>query len=155
MTNKNKNDTGSPAQLTLADGSHDSLQATLRGDWLLGNALPDADQVTERFTGTSGVQRIDYATPDLGRWDSGLMTFLVSIQHNANDAGIAVEPSGLPEGAQKLLQLAFAVKEREGAARSRTRTPVHVAVGNAALELGTSLAELVSFIGELVMKIHF
>ena len=152
MTNKNKNDTGSPAQLSLADGSHDSLQATLKGDWLLGNALPDADQVTERFAGTSAVQRIDYATPDLGRWDSGLMTFLVSIQHNANDAGIAVDSSGLPEGAQKLLHLAFAVKEREGARRVPKRESFFEQVGKATDEIWQQLVALVSFIGELMQS---
>ena len=152
MTNKNSNDTGSPAQLTLADGSHDSLQATLTGDWLLGNGLPDADRVTERFAGTSPIQSVEYATPGLGHWDSGLMTFLVNIQHNANDAGITVDPSGLPEGARKLLHLAFAVKEREGARRVLERESFFEQVGKATDEIWQQSLALVSFLGELMQS---
>ena len=152
MTNKNNNDTGSSAQLSLADGNHESLQATLTGDWLLGNGLPDADQVTERFAGASRLQRLEYATPGLGHWDSGLMTFLVNIQRNADDAGIAVDSSGLPEGAQKLLHLAFAVKEREGARRVFKRESFFEQVGKATDEMWQQSVALVSFLGELMQS---
>ena len=65
----------------------------------------------------------DSTRPQLGRWDSGLVTRLIDIYRDAQAQPITFDDSGLPDGARRLIALAFAVKPREGAARTQATTP--------------------------------
>ena len=58
----------------------------------------------------------------IGDWDTGLLAALVAIHKSAEANGVAVDDTGLPDGARQLVALAFAVKEREGARRRSNRS---------------------------------
>jgi len=128
------------------------LNIDLSGDWMLGHDLPGADPVIEQLQQLSMPGAIGFETGTLGHWDTGLITTLVAIRKSAEANGVPVDDSGLPEGARKLIALAFAVKEREGARRSADDRGFFEKVGESAIETWQTNIELVSFMGELIQS---
>jgi phospholipid/cholesterol/gamma-HCH transport system permease protein len=127
-----------------ADGA---LRVQLSGDWLLSGELPSAAAALEALQSTPRPTRVQFNASGLGRWDTALLTALVGIRRAAETAGVEVQTDGLPEGAQRLLALAFTVKEREGARRVVRHPGFLEQVGQASLEVWSAGAELVAFIG--------
>ena len=132
------------------DGS--ALALTLRGDWQLGQALPDADELLRGLEGADVPSRITYECNELGDWDSSLLTLLSRIYRQADSAGIENDLTGLPEGARGLLKLAFTVAEREGARRKEDDKGVMHDTGEAILDSLAELRELVTFTGRLILS---
>ncbi len=92
----------------LTRDSAGPLSLALRGDWTLDRECPDfADVVRQLGEQSPSSVRID--TAELGEWDSALPAFLLHLHRYAGDSGIELDTSGLPEGAQRLLNLATAV----------------------------------------------
>jgi phospholipid/cholesterol/gamma-HCH transport system permease protein len=136
------------------DASADGLATiSLGGDWLLGNELPGPDAVLDRLRQAPKPGRIGFDTAALEDWDTGLVTTIISIARSAEANGVEVDQAGLPEGARKLLQLAFAVKEREGARRTVHSESFLSELGRSTQEIGTAGADLVEFIGETTQSV--
>lgn len=123
------------------------VQVRLAGDWQLAGALPAADPVVAMLQSSPAPRGVAFDATALGRWDTALLTRLVAIRNAADAAGIPVTDAGLPAGARRLLHLAFAVKEREGARRATRQRVLTEQVGAATLALRDALVELVTFIG--------
>ena len=140
------------AALTCTTTPEDTLAVALAGDWLLGNALPAIEPVLEDLRKSPAPAGIAFDTAELGDWDTALVATLVSIRRDAEANGIAVDESGLPEGARQLLGLAFAVKEREGARRSARDVGIFEAVGEKTLRVVARSRDLLAFLGELVLS---
>jgi phospholipid/cholesterol/gamma-HCH transport system permease protein len=140
------------ATLTVDEGAEESLAVTLSGDWLLESDLPGIDPVLDRLKATAKPKLVRFDASGLGEWDTGLLANLVAIHQAAEANGVATDGSGLPEGAQKLLKLAFAVKEREGARRQRQRKGFLTKVGERTLGVVSRAEELLTFVGELVLS---
>ena len=132
----------------------ETLVLTFAGDWLLAGQRTETNNVDTVLAEAEGAQRITYETSQLGTWDTGLITTLASIQHFATSRRIENDLTGLPEGAQGLLNLAFAVKEREGARREATQPRLAESVGTATLEFLESGKELIEFMGELALSVQ-
>ena len=140
------------AALTCTTTPDDTLAVALAGDWLLGNKLPGIEPVLENLRKSPVPAGIAFDTAELGEWDTALVARLVSIRRDAEANGIAVDESGLPEGARQLLGLAFAVKEREGARRSARDIGIFEAVGEKTLRVVARSRDLLVFLGELVLS---
>jgi len=140
------------AALTCTTAPDNTLAVALAGDWLLGNALPGLEPVLENLRKSPAPAGIAFDTAELGDWDTALVARLVSIRRDAEAYGIAVDESGLPEGARQLLGLAFAVKEREGARRSARDIGIFEAVGEKTLRVVARSRDLLAFLGELVLS---
>ena len=140
------------AVLMVDDVNARALRVVLSGDWLLGAPLPGPDAVLDRFRQTPGPAKIDFDISGLGDWDTGLITTLVAIRRGADANGVAVDDSSLPEGARKLIGLAFAVKEREGARRTVDRKSFLAQVGENVIGSGQRATDLLTFLGELVLS---
>jgi phospholipid/cholesterol/gamma-HCH transport system permease protein len=138
--------------ILATDSSESDLQVTLSGDWLLGRELPGADPVIDSLRRQPRPTRLCFDSSRLGRWDSGLITMLVALHRSAAANGVAVDDSGLPEGARKLVALAFAVKEREGARRAKARKSLVQQIGESVQASSEHARELVTFMGELVLS---
>jgi phospholipid/cholesterol/gamma-HCH transport system permease protein len=140
------------ALLNSDTSSNNTLAVTFSGDWLLGTNLPGVDPVLERLRQQSGLETVSFDTGDLGDWDTGLITTLIAIHRNAMDRDIEFDNTGLPDGARRLLTLAFAVKEREGARRHVTHKRFFTRVGESVLETLDNSRQLLTFTGELVLS---
>ena len=99
----------------------DTLVVRLAGSWTIAVGLPAVTAVLQPLDAPPRVRRLAFDTHDLTAWDSGLLTFLRQVLHQSTPHQIIVDQSGLPDGVQRLLALAAAVPEREGARRSGPR----------------------------------
>lgn len=135
--------------LTFADDNAQGLLVAYSGPWLLSEKLPNNREVIEALESR---QSLAFDTTHLGDWDSALVTSLVTLLRAANEREINTNLSGLPEGARSLVELAFAVKEREGARRKIRHWGFLEHMGNATLEVRDNTRALLSFTGELVLS---
>lgn len=126
----------------------DRLVIHIAGDWKLGAALPAADSALQQIQSGPGLHAVAYESSELGSWDTGLVTLLASIETTARERQVTVEHDGLPEGAQRLLHLAFAVEERTGARRETTTKSLLTRTGERAVESLASLRESLAFLGD-------
>ena len=128
-----------------------NLRVRLFGLWTLASGA-------HPVTGFDGLLRpdtrqISFEAHDLAAWDSVLVQFLCEIEGLAEAEKIAVDRSGLPGGAARLVALARAVPERQGARRDRTRTGRVERVGTVALELYRASVDLLGFFGEACIAV--
>lgn len=96
---------------------------------------------------------IEVAASDLRGWDSTLIAFLLRLRADADRAGIAIQWDGVPAGVVRLLDLASAVPERKGAARSSQHAGILAQVGNWALSAKASGLKSITFLGQVVLAL--
>lgn len=132
--------------------SEGSAQLALSGDWLLSAPHPSADEIFSQLQQLPGLQRFGYATEELGRWDSGLVNVLVQLESATSAAGLEVQRGGLPQGMRRLVELAVAVEEPEGARRVHRRQGVLERLGLAATRRARDAANAIDFLGRLTLS---
>ena len=131
--------------------SGDTLVVGLSGPWHLAQDIPSAALLSHEITANHPPKRLSFDTTQLTRWDSGLVAFLVEAYELCRQHGIVDDPSGLPNGLKRLLELAEAVPEKKGARGETAKVSFFTRVGNASLGFGSSLGEFVSFVGDLTL----
>jgi phospholipid/cholesterol/gamma-HCH transport system permease protein len=130
----------------------DTLLVEVSGDWQLHDEVPAA-AVLEPHLEAPGVQRLTFDTRALGRWDSGLVTALLDIITFGAQRQLVVDQDGLPSGLRRLLHLATAVPERQGARRGATPEPFLARLGKETLGLIAAVGDLLGFVGEAVLAL--
>ena len=103
----------SAAELRFDGPDAGTLRVLLAGSWCLQDTLPSPEDALRRVQ-ESGARRVAFDGSDIADWDSGLLTFLVSIVDSCRSREIELDSDALPEGARRLLEMAYAVPEREG-----------------------------------------
>jgi phospholipid/cholesterol/gamma-HCH transport system permease protein len=134
-------------QLRLSRPGNDALIIHLAGDWRTGHELPGTDAVEKEVASGSRLQSVSFDASGLTGWDSNLIVFMLKVKQWCQERKIECLTEGLPEGAQRLLKLATAVPERQGARKESKREPFFSSVGNKALRSMGSLSEALAFIG--------
>jgi phospholipid/cholesterol/gamma-HCH transport system permease protein len=129
-----------------------SLRIVLNGEWKLVNSLPSLQVLEDAFSAGPEVSRVDFDTSLLTGWDSGLLTFLLSVIALCARKNVAVTRDGLPSGVNRLLALATAVPERQSARRGGAHVSFLERIGSAAVDFWRSLLEMVAFIGETFLS---
>lgn len=130
-----------------------TLMASLGGSWTLHDRLPAVTDIDHILDEGNAPERITFDTTGLGRWDSGLLTFLLAVRDDSKARRITFDPSGLPQGVQSLIRLATTVPER-GEARGATAPPPLLArLGAGWLSLSKSGEAAVAFIGEATLSL--
>lgn len=140
------------ALVKIDPGSGDSLVVTFSGDWMLGTELPGAEPVLQQLQKSAKPGSVSFNTEALGDWDTGLIIALLAIHREASKKRVQFDESGLPEGARRLLDLAYAVPEREGDRRHATEKGFLERVGDSVLEVTAGGRDLLRFVGELVLS---
>jgi len=123
----------------------------LAGPWHLAKDVPSADLLADEIASNLRPKRLAFDTTHLTRWDSGLITFLVEANEICRQHGIEDDPSGLPNGLRRLLELAEAVPEKKGARSEAPKVPFFARVGNATLDYSSSIGDLLSFLGDVTL----
>ena len=132
------------------DASH--LLITVSGDWLLETTRPRAEELLAEIARTSDLKQLRYDSESLGVWDTGLVTFVVEVERLARARGWAVDASGLPEGARRLVELAFAVPERSGARRDVQRENFLSLIGSKSRRAFRAVSNGIHFVGEFTLS---
>lgn len=130
----------------LARSADGTLSLRLEGDWLAGS-LPLPPGAVEDELAVAPASRLLFETGDLGRWDSGLITFLIRVKALCDERGVAFDGGNLPEGARRLLSLATAVPERPPAHGGR-RPPFLERIADRAIGAWKSMVDMSAFLGE-------
>jgi phospholipid/cholesterol/gamma-HCH transport system permease protein len=148
------NSVKAPHAATLRIDQVDSaMLLTFAGDWLVSAELPSIQEVGRGLARTPRPSAVRFDASALGRWDSGLVTRLIDIYRDAEAHTVPFDDSGLPEGARRLIALAFAVKAREGAARKQRKIGFIQQLGEGAQELWQNTIALVTFLGESALSV--
>ena len=119
----------------------------LAGSWRLEDRLPGLSEVERSLEAGPPVRRVTFEAGGVTAWDTGLLTFVRKLMDESKRRGIEVERGGLPEGAQRLLNLATAVPAKE-TGRGAKREPWLERVGAAALAEEAGAAAMLGFIGQ-------
>ena len=135
------------AEVSLKRQREGELLVVLSGSWRLASSLPSAGELQKQID-PNQVQRIAFETDELKDWDSGLLTFLIRVKEFCSQKEIQFEAGGLPEGVRRLLTLAAAVPEREGARKKVKKEVLLDLIGAKTIVFWRSTMEMVNFLGE-------
>ena len=141
------------AELRCSRPTTDTLLVEFSGSWRLQDEFPALADVEQALDDTPRVQRLTFDTTGLTAWDSGLVTFLLELMAGGARHQVVVDQQGLPEGVRRLLHLATAVPERQGARREAIREPFLTRVGQETLRLIASVGDILGFIGEALLAL--
>jgi len=128
-----------------------SLEVRLAGAWRLRGGLPSASLVERELESVPKVKNIAFEARELSSWDSSVLAFLVEVSELCRQRGINMDRAGLPAGVRRLLELAEAVPEKKGARKEEVETSFLERVGTSAIGAGSSLGEMLNFLGEMTL----
>ncbi|HVM80081.1 MAG TPA: ABC transporter permease [Stellaceae bacterium] len=143
---------GAP-RLSLGGGGDGTLVLQLAGNWKLAHGLPTTETVEQRLAATARPRRLALDASGLSAWDSGLLAFLTGLAELCRAREIELDPGNLPEGARRLLKLATAVPERQGARRTEKRPDFLTLVGGETQTLWRAAGEMLKFLGEAMQSL--
>ena len=137
--------------LSFAQGDAASLVVRLKGAWRLRAGLPSASLVMRELEAKPIVKTVAFETRELDSWDSSAVAFLVELSQLCRSRGVQMDRATLPHGLRRLLDLAEAVPEKQGARKETVEAPVLERIGNTAIGAGSSLAEMLAFLGDMTL----
>jgi phospholipid/cholesterol/gamma-HCH transport system permease protein len=134
------------------DRKQDTLLLTIRGSWKVDSAVPSMDEVRRHLQPDPGLRRISIDATALAAWDSRLLTFLTALRNACKATGIALDSSGLPEGARRLLVLASAVPDQTDTGRGVAQQTILSRIGTLMLASVRDSGALLAFVGEAFLS---
>lgn len=129
----------------------DTLILEFTGPWRLRDARPSPDDLTSTLDDAPAFRGLQFNTNQLREWDSGLLTYLLSVEKVARERGLLVDRAGLPDGVRRLLELACAVPASDSALYHREPPDLLARVGEFAISTVCGLPQLLRFVGELIV----
>ncbi len=129
----------------------DTLLVHLVGNWTIRAGAPVVTEVYQQLDASPPVRRLAFEAQALTAWDSRLLTLLRQVMEASTHRQMVVDQQGLPDGIQRLLALAAAVPEREGARRGAARPSWLARIGTEVLAAWQGAWEMLGFIGEAVL----
>ncbi len=123
----------------------DVLSVQLSGTWTIDADLPSTEEVMQKAKGP--VRRIALDGTRIEEWDTILVAFLVRVVQMGREREIETDRKRLPDGVQRLLDLAFAVPEMETGG-PKVRPPLLARIGGQALDGLEGARDMVRFLGE-------
>ena len=130
-----------------------SLQLQLSGDWTLQLGIPDTSDMQMQLRANPAINNLGFVTKDIGCWDSSLLTWLMIVQDYCKVNEIHLDRTGLPESVGRLLELAYAVPEREEAKGHMQQPGFLYNVGNDFMAAVYIFGEFVEFFGESLLAL--
>jgi phospholipid/cholesterol/gamma-HCH transport system permease protein len=140
------------ARLTVQRVGEGLLQVGLAGDWLTKADLPGLAPVEKGFTEGSGpVKAMGFQTDNLGRWNSGLMIFVLECFELCARNKVEFRGQTLPAGVSALLKMSQAVPENKAASRRVAKSPFFERFGQSAIAVSQGATDMLTFVGASVL----
>jgi phospholipid/cholesterol/gamma-HCH transport system permease protein len=114
--------------------------------------MPSSEVVDEALV-QAKPRRLGFDSSALTGWDSALISFLVRIEELCREQGVEDDPSGLPAGVRRLVELAEAVPEKQGARTASKRVPFFERVGDQTVALVAAFTQTFTFIGNATVAL--
>jgi len=128
-----------------------TVTVRLAGEWRLHLAGVSDVQIEKVLDTAPPPARITFDASALREWGSGLVAYVELLIEACDVRSIAVDRGGLPEGVRRLLDLARAVPEAEGARREVKHPKILERVGTVSIGYEQSVADSLDFIGEVIL----
>lgn len=145
--------TKAQGQVRFEQPSPDTLQLSFAGSWRLQDQRPAPADFEEQLASAPGSRRVTLLSTELGAWDSGLVTYLARVVTLCRERNIEVDASGLPEGARRLLELAFAVPAKKDTGKHGEEPPTVTRIGMTVLDLWRGIPDMIRFVGEATQSL--
>jgi len=139
--------------LTVRRNPSGSLLLEFAGDWLARSGLPGIGTVEQEFATAGGAKAMEFNTAALGRWNSGLVAFLLKCYEFCQGNHLEFRADTLPKDVAKLIQLSQAVPEKKDAVRSVTRRPVLERIGSWGIGGWEGALGMLTFTGESMLAL--
>jgi phospholipid/cholesterol/gamma-HCH transport system permease protein len=139
-----------PPVYTLLGEERDTCLLELSGDWVQGQENPGLGELATGLD-TAGATQLVADGSALGNWDSLLMAFLLRCHDCCQQRGIRFTTRNLPEGTDKLLEVATAVKAHEPPAEGGSPWLTAFHPGRMFGKLSEGIRESLGFTGELTI----
>lgn len=122
------------------------------GNWTTDSLAYGVEELLLRLADYPKIKKLTFSTKKLDDWDSFFMTQLILIIDFAKNKKITVDIQSLPKGIQGLLELAYSVKERDGARKQKKKISLIELIGRSLLNAKVELKNLVTFLGDLIQS---
>lgn len=126
------------------------LVVALHGNWLMEGNNPDPLLVCDVLT-RDGCTVVAFDSSNLLEWDSGVLTYLLTIRDFSVEQNVEFNSQGLPAGIRQLIDLARAVPPRRPDSYVVSRDNFLTRVGDDTFDFYRGLIELFEFIGEVFL----
>jgi phospholipid/cholesterol/gamma-HCH transport system permease protein len=141
-----------PPAYELLDEQQHRYSLVLSGDWVQGQRSATFDDLARQLSEYSPVE-LTVDGSSLGEWDTLLMSFLLRCHDYCHGQGIAFTTRELPEGTDKLLTVATAVKAHEPPTDSGHSWLISFHPGRMFGKFSEDIRESLSFTGELTIAL--
>lgn len=131
----------------------DQAHLFLTGDWLSGHPAPELAPVLKQRWSPATPRHLIVDGSGIGAWNSLLVSALLKLFETARAAEVGIEFVRIPEGAERLLRLATAVPEREGARKAPQRGNLFHRIGEKSLTGWAQAVAMLAFIGQLTRSL--
>lgn len=138
------------AQLAWAGLDEGAVRLRLSGSWTLAADKPDLPAVWRSLTDKPA--QLVLQIEALDAWDSSLLALLRRLQRLADEQGVALACRGLPEGVERLLQMA-ALPSGQVADELPPRPDPVTRVGLLALQVQDAVVNACTFGGEVILAL--
>lgn len=143
-----------PSQKISFDySSSGTLRIKLSGDWQITAKFPDVNEALAELSRHKDITRLAFDVSEMNKWDSGFVAFLFSLIRETQRRNIVVNTGGLPEGARKLLDLAFKVSGKETPAQKTSQTFLEN-LGDKVLKINDGMISVLDFLGEIAVGLR-
>ncbi len=139
-------ETAAPGWELVGDGPHRVLR--LSGDWIARRNLVAPGAVAVILNATA-VTAIAADASRLGNWDSALLAFISELRQAAEARGVALDETGLPPAARRLLAL---LPGQTPAPPTHSRISLRAAVGLRTLQAARELQAVATTLGETILR---
>ena len=138
----------------VLEKKHDSSWLVhLRGKWQLGHNMPSSSVIAKELSAQAMPVRLGFETSELTGWDSALISFLVETDGLCRAHGIEPDRSGLPAGIRRLIELAEAVPEKQGARTASKHVPFFERIGNLTVSYISAITQTLAFVGDTAVAL--
>ena len=137
--------------LSFARAGGSTMVIRLAGEWRLRHGLPTASSVQQRLDAEPQTKSIAFDSGALREWDSGLLAFLSGLVDLSRARKLTIDWSGLPDGVQRLVDLAEAVPEKSGARAEAHHSSFIEQVGSETIQFADSIEDFLRFLGEVTL----
>jgi phospholipid/cholesterol/gamma-HCH transport system permease protein len=115
--------------------------------------MPTSENFARQISETPAPRRVTFDASDLGRWDSSLVALVTGANQTCRAHGIETDLAGLPSGLRRLVELAEAVPEKEGARAREVRPPLLERVGFSTYQFVDEASNFLAFVGAVAVAL--
>jgi len=125
-----------------------TLKIKFIGDWRISSSLPAVSEVTSQLRERADIRHIIFDLSQMTNWDSGLTSFLFGLIKECRYRKIDVALQTLPQGVQKMLEIALKVGEQARIER-KPPEPFFTRIGERVTQISKGMRVLLDFLGEI------